>query len=374
LSVVPLKGRIEGAPKGFLKRSFCKCRIPQVNFIMEERMRHYRVLLALLLPALLSLSAAAQQDTSKEDPVRTAVRSLSDALSEVKSDSQAVVLLENFLEDYPDTKYTSSVLDAVVYYERDEMGDGDMAIAIVKKHIPQIKDQENLKSSLVVLAGAYNAPRYKTELREQVKELEGYGPLSYQQYDALINAAFGAEDWDLALDLCTPAGDTATPEAVKADYPEAPEETIKERSEARAVDVDVYKGWGLANTGKVDQAISLFESSAGRVNFNYFGVPDNQLYLYWGQTLLKKGDKEKALEKLLPLALWDGDDDALKTVREIYEDNGGSAAAFDDYLLGERRRHARQMRTFSAVDYDDTMRESKDLMGKVTLVTFWFPT
>jgi tetratricopeptide (TPR) repeat protein len=140
------------------------------------------------------------------------------------------------------------------------------------------------------------------------------------------------------------------------------------------VDLDVYKGWALANTGDAAQAFELFKSAQDRSDFDYFGLPDGMLYVYWGKALQQEGDLDAALAKLLPMALWGGSNSAVEAVKAIYESRGGDPADFEDYLFKERLATAKTMDSFSAADYNDNLQRSKDLMGKVTLVAFWFPT
>lgn len=334
----------------------------------------YRMLCVLVLSGLLCLPAAAQQEAEQQDELMQAIRSLSNAMSEARDDEESVKLLSEFLEKNPDTKYTGSVLDAAAYYLRDKLNDHDWAIEFVKEHLPKISDQENLKSSKVVLAGLYNVPAYREELRKHVADLEQYGSLDVRQYGTLARAGFGAEDWDLVLDLYGPALEAASPEAIGEAYRDAPEETIKERSEDATVNVEIYRSWALANTGKLDQAVEIFESAGDKVGYNYFGAPDNELYLYWGKALMMKGDDRGALEKLLPIALWDENEEAMEAVKKIHGANGGSEGRFEEYINEKRLEHAKQIESFSAVDYDGTEHKSKKLMGKATLVAFWFPT
>jgi len=337
-------------------------------------MFRYVILSVLVLSLAACFTADAQENASEQEKLTADIRALSDALGDAADDREAVDLLQDFLVEYPDTRYTAPVLNAVVYYLRDELGDHDGAIAAVKAHIPKIKDKEHLKGAQVVLAGAYNAPRFKADLRRQVEKLNEYGPPAYGDYETLIEAAFGAEDWDLALELCVPAGEKASPEGVKGDYPDAPEETVAERSEARTVYVDICRGWALANTGESDEAVSIFESAGERVDRDYFGLPSNELHVYWGKTLMMKGDEEEALEKLLPAALWAENEDAVEAVREMHAVLEPNGEDFEDYLHRKRLESARPMESFEASDYSGELHDSKDLMGKVTLVSFWFPT
>jgi hypothetical protein len=89
---------------------------------------------------------------------------------------------------------------------------------------------------------------------------------------------------------------------------------------------------------------------------------------------MMKGDSEAALDKLLPMALWTESETANEAVMELFEKGGGCGEDFDQYLYENRVKHARNIDSFAAADYEGETQESKDLMGKVTLVTFWFPT
>jgi hypothetical protein len=138
--------------------------------------------------------------------------------------------------------------------------------------------------------------------------------------------------------------------------------------------VDILRGWALANTRAVDEALATFESASKRVEVNYFGIPRNELHLFWGKTLMMKGDNEAALDKLLMSALWAENEDAVEAVRKLHGSDESREEEFEQYLYEQRLKRAKAMKSFAAVDYTDTRRESKDLTGKVTLVAFWFPT
>lgn len=312
--------------------------------------------------------------TAQDEDIESALETLRTALGDSESDSTSVSLLKEFLGEYPDTKYTGPVLGAIAYYQGEAMGDHPGAIAYIEAHIATLEDQDNIKASKIVLGDMYDTPEYKDRLKALVAELDGFGDLRFNDYTSLIFSAFGTEDWELAGRLVGPAKDRSTPDAVKEDYPDAPEEKVAERSAGRLLDLDVYEGWALANTGGRDEAIELFQSAQDRAKADYFGVPEGMLNVYWGKTLMLAGDNDGALEKLLPMALWGGSETAVKAVKEIFEQNGGTEAGFDDYLFENRVRHARAMDSFAAVDYKGAGHESKDLMGKVTLIAFWFPT
>lgn len=328
-----------------------------------------------LTPLLLVISLAfAAPAFAQDDDLEKAVQSLRTELGDSESDAASAEILKKFLVEFPDTKYTASVLGAIGYYQGEAGDDPAGAIAFIEGHIAKLEDADHIKGSKVVLAGMYDAPEYAEQLRSVVGELNKMGDLSFRNYTTLIFSAFGTEDWSLALDLLEPATQTAEPEGVRGDYPDADDETVAKRSEDRLLDLDVYRGWALANTGDHKEALDLFESAGERAELDYFDTPEGMLNIYWGKTLMMKGDSEGALEKLLPMTLWAGSESAEKAVKELFEKGGGCADDFDDYLYKNRLKHAREIDDFAAADYEGQRHESDTLMGKVTLVAFWFPT
>ncbi len=326
-------------------------------------------LIALTLSLVLAAPLSAQ-----DEELENALDALRTALGDSESDANSVKLLKDFLKEYPDTKYTASALNAVAYYQGTSAGDRDGAIDYVKSHIASLEVEDQIVKSKVVLASLYDEPSYTQELRTIVEEINGSEELSFRHYDTLINTAFGAQDWELALDLVDEAEEEATPEEVAEDYPDADEETVAERSQGRILDLDVYEGWALANTGSHKEALGIFESAEERSELDYFGVPDGMLNVYWGKTLLMTGEEDGAVDKLLPVVLWAESESARDAMEEIYESRNGSDDGFEDYLFEQRLKHARKMDKFSAADYEGKNHDSEVLMGKVTLVAFWFPT
>jgi len=332
-------------------------------------MKRFLTTSGIALVLLAAVPACTAQDKLEED-----IKALSTALGDAESDEQSVQLLKDFLKEHPDTKYTAPVLDAIAYYQGSSLGDREGAAEFIAKHIELLEDQTTIRNSKVVLAGLYGAPKHREKLRELSEQLLEAGGLTYHNFATLIDASFGAEDWELALELVEPAKKTSTLEAVKGDYPNATDEKAEERSRLRASDLAAYEGWALANTGETAKAIELFERADEGVRRNYFDVPDGMVNVYWGRTLMMKGEAEAALEKLLPSALWAANEDAVEAAREIYLAQGGSPEDFEDYLFEKRLETAKEIDDFTAADYEGRDHSSKDLMGRVTLLAFWFPT
>lgn len=332
-------------------------------------MARFLTLLTLAVVLLFAVpTSGADEDLEKS------IESLRIALGDSESDELSVRLLEDFLVQHPDTKYTASVLNAIGYYQGESLEDPSGAIVFIKGHIAKLEETDHIRGSKVVLASMYDVPEYKEDLRTLVMELNDIGGLSFRNYSTLISTAFGAQEWDLALELVGPAKKEAIPEAVSEDYPEASEETVEERSQSRMTDLSVYEGWALANVGQSGKAIKLFESAGGKAEHDYFDTPEGMLNVYWGKTLLMDGESEGALEKLLPMALWADSETAKDAVEEMFIKEGGCAEDFDQYMYEKRLKHSKTIDGFAALDYEGNERHSKDLMGKVTLLAFWFPT
>jgi hypothetical protein len=133
-------------------------------------------------------------------------------------------------------------------------------------------------------------------------------------------------------------------------------------------------GWSRANLGEVDRALADFESADKIVSRSYFGTGDHNLNLYWGQTLLMKGDHAAAAEKLAADALVMRDEKALTGLRRAYAAIHGGDAGFDEYAAELHRSIAKSVGDFELADYSGKRHRLSDLRKDVTLLAFWFPT
>jgi len=136
----------------------------------------------------------------------------------------------------------------------------------------------------------------------------------------------------------------------------------------------VKDGWARANLGEIDEALADFEHANEIVRRSYLGIPENDLNLYWGRTLLDKGDYEAALERFAPDALVMQNEEALAGFRKAYVELKGGDAGYDDYAARLHVKIAKTIDDFELPDYEGKPRRLSDLRGEVTLLTFWFPT
>ena len=186
-----------------------------------------------------------------------------------------------------------------------------------------------------------------------------------------------AGDWELALKQVDVALTLATEEAFKADYPnlELSEERIQRAAERRKAGSLTVKGWTLANLGRVDEGMAAFEEAETVTRFNYIGATENDLNRYWARTYHHEGRSDKALELLIPEAVYGGDEEARALLEEIFLVDGGEAEDFERYLESLRQEHARTVDDFALPTYEGKEINLADLRrDKVVMLVFWFPT
>lgn len=325
-----------------------------------------------LLLLFLPLAAVA----ADQEQIETEYMELRNAYSEAESAAEKLILVQNYLAKYPDTEYTPRVLGAANYLLREEMDDHAGAVAYTKEILAQVEDPETLGAVRLALVGLYDSPPYAKQLKAIAIEMTEAGQQSFSDYLSLIRSATGTEDWGLIQELCQTAQPLANAKTFQADFPDQDftEGDIQKAGQNRKGILGTYNGWALAHSGHTDEALRTFAESEGLVRFTYLGVPENDLYLYWGQTLLENQDYDAALMGLSKAAIWGYSEDAMVAARQAYAAKNGSENGFDEYLWKVRQAHAKTIDNFTLPNYQDQKQSLSDLKGKVTLVTFWFPT
>jgi hypothetical protein len=325
-------------------------------------------LLVLFLP--LATAAVAQLD------METEYQALRDAYAETEAPAEKLTLVQNYLAKYPDSERAPRVLRSATYLLREEMNDHTGAVDYTKEILAKVEDPETIGAIRLVLVGLYDAPAYAKELQAIAIEMAEAGQQSFANYLSLIRSATGAAEWAMVQDLCQTAHPLANATTFQADFPDRDftEADLQKAGKNRKGLLGTYKGWALARSGNTDEALRTFAESEGLVRFNYLGVPENDLYLYWGQTLLETREYDAALMGLSKAAIWGYSEDALAAARRAYIAKNGNENGFDEFLWSVRQEHAKTIDNFTLVNYQDQKQSLSDLKGKVTLVTFWFPT
>ncbi len=200
--------------------------------------------------------------------------------------------------------------------------------------------------------------------------------MSFVDHLEVIREASEAEDWPTVDRHAAEAAHLATPEAFRSDYPDrefsADEVAVAARN--RQGLLKTHAGWSAAGQGDRERALTLFTAADGLVRRSYLGLPSNDLYRYWGTTLIVDGQSEAGLEKLALVGLFARDEESFVAARTAYE-SVRHKKSWDDYVWELRRTHGARVEDFTALDYKDAVQSFDQLRGeKATLLTFWFPT
>lgn len=331
----------------------------------------------LVLACLLGCVAWSGPPAAAQEEAPDPFEALREAYGELETPAEKLALLKTFMLEYPQHERVGAVMDGATGILVGDMDDRDGAVALVLGHMPQVDDAE-LKGELQdILMGLYSHPLYAAKLTTLVGERYDVADMSFGDHLAVIEAGVAAEAWGLVDEHCSAAKPLANAETFGADYPDRDfsDDYIEEAGRNRQGMLLTFTGWSAANQGDLKRAEKDFESAEKMVRKSFFGLPDNKLYRYRGQTLVKMGDKDRGLELLSLAGIYGMDHEALTIAEETFADMGRNPAVFDDYLWKIRTGHAPKMANFTANDYQDADHEFKDLIGeKATLLAFWFPT
>jgi tetratricopeptide (TPR) repeat protein len=342
-----------------------------------------RMLVVLAVGAvLLSVSAHGQAGKPAKEKSATAEKSEEayQAMAEKRRGTEVtaekLAFTKDFLDEFPETDRTASALAAAFYYQGEAMGDMADAVAYAESIRGKIGDPEVAKAVDKEMLYVYGASQMFSKMTEVADRLAADGSLAAEDHATIIEAAAGGEEWKLALEYCEKGISFATEESYRKEHPDR---QFKEGEIERAVNYRrgfllVMGGWSRANLGEVDRALADFESADKIVSRSYFGTGDHNLNLYWGQTLLMKGDHAAAAEKLAADALVMRDEKALTGLRRAYAAIHGGDAGFDEYAAELHRSIAKSVGDFELADYSGKRHRLSDLRKDVTLLAFWFPT
>jgi tetratricopeptide (TPR) repeat protein len=320
----------------------------------------------------------AQTGAITEEQLNQAIEEVNKAYRAAETDEKRLAVYKDFLARYPETRRTADYLSDAIFLIYTQGGDYDGAVAYAMEVRGKLSgnDASIVRGVDVELMELYGAAKRAKEFREIASCLDRQGGMTYGQYLSMLDNAVGLEAWDLVLDFCKSGESLANVEAFKSEHPQLDytEEEFQASGRNRQGLLLTYSGWAKANLGRFDQAIADFAGAEGLLKNNYFGFADNELYLYWGKTLLKNGDAQGAIEKLAPAAFFGGLDDAFDPLKQAYLATGGAESGYEEFVWDQRLRLAKTVDDFTLDDYDGQSRRFSELRGKVTMLTFWFPT
>jgi peroxiredoxin len=126
--------------------------------------------------------------------------------------------------------------------------------------------------------------------------------------------------------------------------------------------------------GEIDEALLDFSRAEQLVRKTYFGVPDYGLDLYWGKALTKRGEYDVAIDKLATRALILRDDVAHAELEKAYKGKHGGSTGFVKFSAALRLKVAKKIEDVDLMMYDGGRHRLRQLLGDLTLLSFWFPS
>jgi hypothetical protein len=316
-----------------------------------------------------SVPALAQEDA---DPFATAAA----AVEAPEYDPARVAIVREFLADHPDHPDAPVVVRVGADLLAGPLDDRDGAIALAKAQLTRTADARAVSQIQDVLMDLYGHPGYGDRLATLVAERYDAQTMGFVDHLAVIRAATAAEAWDLVDAHCAAARPRANAETFAADYPdrEFTADHIAAAGRHRQGLLDTYAGWSRARQNRLPDALAAFERASGLLRRTFLGVPEGELYRYWGAALVSVGETDAGLEKLTLAGIFGHDGEALERARAAFIEHRPDDD-FASYVWRQRLHHAPAMADFTAVDYSDQPRRFAEMRGrKATLVAFWFPT
>jgi len=289
---------------------------------------------------------------------------------------ERLAITKEFLAEFPESGKTATALDAVFYYQGGELGDMAGAIAYAERIRSKITDPEIAQDIDRELMGFYGKAGMTQKMRVFADRLGAAGVLDYSDHWNIIESAVDADDWQVARDYCAAARGMATAEVIRAERPDRDisDEDAEAAADERMGMLLVKDGWARANLGQIDAALIDFAKADNLVPHYYFGVPEYDLNLYWGRTLIMKGDFKTAIGRLDAYGLILRNEEALTALEEAYTGLHGSDSGYKDWVATHHRSIATTIDDFEMPDYKGERQRFSEIRSDVTLVSLWFPT
>lgn len=290
--------------------------------------------------------------------------------------AERVAITKKFLKEYPSSQFTADEIDIVYWYQGTELNDKAGALSFAADLRQKIDDPAVAEAVDKLLIGYYGEAGKTAEMTDVARRLEAAGALDFESHWRVITGAITAGEWQLARQYCAKARPRATADELRREYPDRQfsELEITKQVDERVGMLLAGDGWARANLGEVDEALADFAEADKRIPRYYFDIPEYDLYVYWGNTLLMKDDFAGAIDRFAFNGLVMRNDAALAGLRRAYAGQHGGEAGFEDYAKQLHRTVARTIHDFEMPNYAGERFRFADIQGKATLLSLWFPT
>lgn len=340
-----------------------------------------RLLIILMLSVIVTVGCGGDKGdgetaVTQSTPADDAYQAMRKERKVMDSPEDRVAITKKFLEEFVESDHTASSLDAIFYYQGTEMDDQAGALKYAETVRAKITDPAVALAVDKILIGFYAETGAAARMKVLADRLAAAGALNFNDHWNVVEGAVKAGEWELVRDYCVKARQFADAEALKAEDPdrEYADGEIEKIVQERLGMLMVKDNWARANQGQVDEALAAYAEADKMVPRYYFDVPEYDLFVYWGNTLLKKGDYDGAIERFAFNALVMQNEDALAGLKEAYARKAGNA---NDYEAWAHKLHLSVAPTqddFEMADYDGKRHRFSDIRGDVTLLSLWFPT
>ncbi len=311
----------------------------------------FRRSLLLTLVVLVGLATGCAKVEEGRDPAEVAYDALKSAWNEAESPEAKVALASDYLARFPDTEHSGRMASSIVYYQGYELQDPQGAWDIVSVAMARIEDPEQRFEAGLGALGLADSIEVPLDLATLANDLGAVRPLTYDEHEQVAERALEIEEWTVANEHSQGALELATPEQLRADYPdrEFTDDQVAERVLRRQASSLTKDGWALYNLGDTELSMNRFTAADEIGSVTYLGVPNTPLYRYWGRAALAEGDLDRAIDLLSVEALFGEDPTAARPyLLEAYVAKNGSEDGFDEFLWSTRNRIARTCRRFRA--------------------------
>lgn len=333
-------------------------------------------ILALVVLAGLTV-ACSRSEQASADPAEEAYTAFRTAWNEAESGEAKASLAADYLASFPDTEHSGSMAWRIAYYRGQETGDAAGAWGAISAALPRITDPEQRFAASMAALSLADKVEVPLDLAQVASELAAARPLTYSEHSDVAETAIDLELWPIADEHSSAALELATPEVLRADYPDRDftEDQVATRVRYRRAMQMAMNGWATYNLGDTGGAMARFVDASEIGSVNYMGVPNTALNLYWGRAALAEGETGTAIDLLGAEALFGDNREAAATaLRTAFDAEHGDEGDFGEFLWKTRNRLAKPATDFELTDYQGTPHRLSDSAGEVTLLAFWFPT
>jgi hypothetical protein len=308
--------------------------------------------------------------------VEDAYKQMREQRGELGSVEEKLALTKKFLKEHPEGDHIAGSLYAVFYYQGHELGDMAGAIGYAETIREGIADPgvaEDVDKQLIEFYAETGMTEKMVTLADR---LGAAGALGFDDHWNVIEGAVKASDWALVRGYCAKAQGLANADAVRAEDPDNDftNEEIAETVDHRIGMLLIKDGWARANQGQTGEALADFAKADPLVPRYYFDIPEYDLNIYWGNTLLMTGDFKAAIDRFATSGLVMRNEAALAGLKKAYVGLHGKEDGYDAYADKLHHSIATTFEDFEMPDYDGNRHRFSDLRGEVTLLSLWFPT